>query len=511
MRGKWYCKVFGQELGPMTSHQLAEMARNNNLLPDDLVRRNNSRWVLARTVKGLFDASTLRQAAMTAVSRSTPVEAMTVSGPTGDEDVLSEAPSDGTCEEDESPTKVIRALAPGSILGNYVVLEKLGEGGMGTVLKAQHRRMERIVALKVLHGDATRSPANVRRFQTEVRAAARLVHPNIVNALDADEAAGCHFLVMEYVDGMVLSELLGRSGPLPIRDAVNYTLQVAYGLSYAHSEGVVHRDIKPGNLLLDKRGNIKILDMGLARMEETAAAIAEKEAPDSLTKAGQVLGTLDYMSPEQAEDAHQVDHRTDVYSLGCTFFRLLTGRPPYKGKTIVNKIVAHKDQPIPSLVEARAGVPSDLDAVFRRMVAKRPEDRYQSMNELILDLEMFLAKGCVRSETIRAAKALGPGGRLDVVHLGRAKPLSDNQPVIYKPVASQGDGDDFQLAPEATDDEGTRQRYYLRVLMGDDQGPLSLAQLRKLKKKKKLVPDDMLRDGQSDRWFPASDLPGLFS
>ena len=174
---------------------------------------------------------------------------------------------------------------------------------------------------------------------------------------------------------IVLSELLGRSGPLPIRDAVNYTLQVAYGLSYAHSEGVVHRDIKPGNLLLDKRGNVKILDMGLARMEETAAAIAEHAATDSLTKAGQVLGTLDYMSPEQAEDAHEVDHRTDIYSLGCTFFRLLTGRPPYKGKTIVNKIVAHKDHPIPSLVEARAGVPSDLDAVFRRMVAKRPEDR----------------------------------------------------------------------------------------------------------------------------------------
>src|SRR5690606_37798050 len=130
---------------------------------------------------------------------------------------------------------------------------------------------------------------------------------------------------------------------------------------------------------------IKILDMGLARLETAEAAIAEGTAPDSLTKAGQVLGTLDYMSPEQAEDAHKVDHRTDIYSLGCTFFRLLTGRPPYRGKTIVNKIVAHRDQPIPSLVSARAGVPSDLDAVFRRMVAKRPEDRYQSMNDVVLD------------------------------------------------------------------------------------------------------------------------------
>jgi tRNA A-37 threonylcarbamoyl transferase component Bud32 len=509
MRGKWYCRVLGQELGPMTSHQLVAMARNNNLLPDDLVRRNNSRWVLARTVKGLFDASTLRRTSAAPRPAPVPVEAVTASGGPIDEEVFDDAPSEGTCEEDESPTKVIRALAHGSVLGNYVILAKLGEGGMGTVLKAQHRKMERIVALKVLHGDATRSPAAVRRFKMEVRTAAKLQHPNIVGAYDADEANGAHFLVMEFVDGVVLSQLLGR-GPVPIRDAVNYTLQTAHGLAYAHSEGIVHRDIKPGNLLLDKRGVVKILDMGLARMDETAMAIAEATADESLTNPGQVLGTLDYMSPEQAEDAHRVDHRTDIYSLGCTFFRLLTGRPPYRGKTTVNKIVAHRDQPIPSLAEARAGVPSDLDAVFRRMVAKRPADRYPSMNEVIIDLEMFLSKGCVRGDTIRAAKALAPSGP-EVLHLGRAKPLGDQQPVVYTPSAPLGEDDVFQLAIEPEpDEEHTAATLYYRCVMGEELGPLTLAQLKKLRQKKQLTPDDLLRRDQQTRWFPAEDVPELF-
>lgn len=507
MRGKWYCRVLGQELGPMTSHQLVAMARNNNLLPDDLVRRNNSRWVLARTVKGLFDASTLRR------TNSAPrpaLEAVTATGGPLHEEVFDEAPSEGTCQEDESPTKVIRALGKGSVLGNYVVLEKLGEGGMGTVLKAQHKKMERIVALKVLHGDATRSSSAVRRFQMEVRAAARLEHPNIVNAFDADEAGGAHFLVMEFVDGVVLSELLSR-GSVPIRDAVNYTLQTAHGLAYAHGQGVVHRDIKPGNLLLDKRGVVKILDMGLARMDETVAALAEATADESLTSAGQVLGTLDYMSPEQAEDAHAVDHRADIYSLGCTFFRLLTGRPPYRGKTTVNKIVAHRDQPIPSLMEARAGVPSDLDAVFRRMVAKRPDDRYPSMSEVIIDLEMFLAKGSVRGDTIRAAKALGPVGP-EVLHLGRAKKLGDHQPTVYEPAAGLGDNDVFQLVMEQTPaEEHTAATRYFRCVMGEELGPLTLAQLKKLRQKKQLTAEDLLRRDQQTRWFPAEDVPGLFA
>lgn len=500
----------------MTSHQLVEMARNNNLLPDDLVRRNNSRWVLARTVKGLFDASTLRRTAVAPRPVPAAMEAITVAGGHHDDHVLHEAPSEGTCEEDESPTKVIRALSPGSVLGNYIVLEKLGEGGMGTVLKAQHRKMQRIVALKVLHGDATRSSAAVRRFQTEVRAAAKLQHPNIVCALDADEGAGAHFLVMEYVEGIVLSELLGRKGPLPIRDATGYTLQVAQGLAYAHAEGVIHRDIKPGNLLLDKRGCVKILDMGLARLEEAAAAAAEAATLESLTNAGQVLGTLDYMSPEQAEDAHQVDHRADIYSLGCTYFRLLTGRPPYRGKTSVNKIVAHRDQPIPSLSEARVGVPSDLDAVFRRMVAKRAEDRYASMNELIVDLEMFLSQGSVRSETIRAARLLS-GGKASVLRLGRARPLAESETGVYLPDASHGLDNVFQLVPEEIATEGesalehTAASTYFRCVMGEEAGPFNIGQLRKMQHKRQLAADDLLRFEQQSRWFPAAEVPGLFS
>ncbi len=495
----------------MTSHQILDMARNNNLLPDDLVRRNNSRWVLARSVLGLFDDSTLRKLAESPRPLASVLVPSDAVLPLEDDLEADEEPSDGTCEEeDSSPTKVIRALIAGSVLGNYTVLAKLGEGGMGTVLKAQHRKMDRIVALKVLHGDATRSPGAVKRFQMEVRAAARLIHPHIVTALDADEDNGIHFLVMEYVDGIVLSDLVAKSGPLPLRDAMIYTVQVAQGLAYAHSEGVVHRDIKPGNLLLDKRGNMKILDMGLARMERATAAIAG--GTDSLTKAGQVLGTLDYLSPEQAEDAHKVDHRTDIYSLGCTFFRLLTGRPPYRGKSIVNKIVAHRDHPIPSLTKARAGAPHDMDAVFRMMVAKRPEHRFGSMKDVITDLEMFLSKGSVRSETLRASAALDANGSAGMVNLGKAKPLSDNQSVVYKPSGPVSDSDAFQLVPEADgqDDEATRPRFYLRVLMSDDQGPLSMAQLQKLKKRGKLTPDDMLRNRDESRWFPVTEVPGLF-
>lgn len=515
MRGKWYCKVAGQVHGPMSSYELAKMARDHQIAPDDHVRRNDSPWVRAANVKGLFDeAAAKEQPAKIFPSGSAPQTAPTEEAISGDtiadtgDDLEDEVLIDGgtdPVEHVETNTSIARKLAPGAVLGNYVVLEKLGEGGMGWVLKAQHRRMQRTVALKVLHGEATRSPDAIRRFHQEARAAAKLVHANIVNALDADEAGGIHFLVMEYVEGVVLSELLGRGGPLPVRDAVNYTLQVAHGLAYAHGEGVIHRDIKPGNLLLDKRGVVKILDMGLARLEEAVAALADATRPERLTNAGQMLGTLDYMSPEQAEDAHAVDHRTDIYSLGCTMFRLLTGRPPYRGQAIVDKIVAHRDQPIPSLSAARAEVPPDLDLVFQRMVAKRPEDRYQAMSEVVQDLETFLAKGRVRSK-LRPAKVLPPQ-RPDVVHLGRAKLLDEDDSSACQMATDQ---DAFQLAESKDPAASAAAAKYFRQVFGEEMGPLSLSELRKLKKKRQLAPDDLLRREQQAQWFPASELPGLF-
>jgi len=266
--------------------------------------------------------------------------------------------------------------------GEYTVLELIGQGGMGQVLKARHRTMRRIVALKVLPRRAMDSPSAVKRFQREVRAAARLMHPNIVTAYDAGEQEGVHYLVMEYVPGKDLAAMLAEQGPLSVAQAIDYTTQAAKGLAFAHSEGVVHRDIKPGNLLVDEKGTVKILDMGLARMASAGGRVGSEDS-ESLTTSGQVMGTCDYMAPEQAEDTHGADHRADVYSLGCTLYRLLTGRKPYEGDTMIKILLAHREAPVPSLSAARPDVPAGLDAVCRKMMAKTPDARYQSMSEVI--------------------------------------------------------------------------------------------------------------------------------
>jgi serine/threonine protein kinase len=264
------------------------------------------------------------------------------------------------------------------VLGNYVIMERLGQGGMGRVFKARHRRMERLVALKVLPWKARESPDAVTRFHREVRAAARLSHPNIVTAFDADEARGVHFLVMEYVNGPDLLTLVKERGPLPVETAIDYILQAARGLEYAHSVKVIHLDIKPANLLLDEDGTVKILDMGLARIDDTAG--------EALIQSGMVMGTVDYVSPERAHDPQAVDGRADIYSLGCTLFFLLTGKPPYKGDTLKKRILAHRTEPIPSLTASGADVPQGIEAVFRKMVAKNPDDRQATMSQVIADL-----------------------------------------------------------------------------------------------------------------------------
>ena len=274
------------------------------------------------------------------------------------------------------------------ILGEYVLLNILGKGGMGVVYRARHRLMDRVVALKTLP-PATIKPDSVQRFYREVKAAARLSHPNIVTAFDAGEHAGTHYLVMEYVVGRDLSAIVKQKGPLPLRQAIDYAQQAARGLEFAHDHGVVHRDVKPSNLLLNQEGVVKILDMGLARLNENLAGGPEAM---ELTGTGQILGTVDYMSPEQAEDVRSADQRSDIYSLGCTLFYLLTRRAAYGGETIVKRILAHRDEPIPSVTEIRPDCPEKLDATIRRMLAKRAEERPQSMAEVIVELESCLAK-----------------------------------------------------------------------------------------------------------------------
>jgi serine/threonine protein kinase len=269
-------------------------------------------------------------------------------------------------------------------LGNYVILEQIGRGGMGVVFKARHLRMKRNVAIKVLSEKLTNSEMRLRRFHREVEAAARLVHPNIVTAFDADKDEKTFFLVMEFVDGKDMAEIVESEGPLPVAVAVDYIIQTARGLEYAHGEGIIHRDIKPHNLLVTTDGKVKVLDLGLVSLKNDDT---KTESTESLTDHNQIIGTVDYMSPEQAEDVHHVDLRTDIYSLGCTLYRILTNKPPYGGKNAIQKLMAHRTHPIPSLRAERSDVPELLDRAFRRMVAKNPEDRYQTMGEVIESME----------------------------------------------------------------------------------------------------------------------------
>ncbi|MHB8974914.1 MAG: protein kinase domain-containing protein [Pirellulaceae bacterium] len=270
------------------------------------------------------------------------------------------------------------------VLDRYIILEKLDAGGMGQVFKALHRPMERVVALKMPLVASVDSPEKVKRFQREVRAAAKLSHPNIVTSHDACESGGVHFLVMELVDGKDLHKLVKTNGPLPLSKAVKYIVQAARGMEHAHASDIVHRDIKPSNLLLDKEGTVKVLDLGLARFESRNV---KERTSQQFTETGVPMGTVDFMSPEQALDAKHADHRSDIYSLGCTLYFLLTGRPPYREDTPMKTFVAHREQAVPSIRTTRADVPEEVDVIFHKMVAKRPEDRFQSMGEVIEALD----------------------------------------------------------------------------------------------------------------------------
>lgn len=267
-------------------------------------------------------------------------------------------------------------------LGHYEIRGVIGAGGMGHVYLARHRHLKRLAALKVLPPSVTRDPRAVARFQREAQAASQLTHPNIVSAFDASHDKRVYYFAMEYVDGQDLASLLKTQGPLSIPQAVSCIIQTARGLHYAHGCGVIHRDIKPANLLLDSQGTVKILDMGLARC-------TSRDEDD--TDLGVLLGTVDFMAPEQALDIRQADARSDIYSLGCTLFTLLTGGRVYPQATVKKKLKAMQTDSPPALRSSRSDVPIELEAVYQKMVARYPRDRYQSMAQVIVALEIFSA------------------------------------------------------------------------------------------------------------------------
>lgn len=273
-------------------------------------------------------------------------------------------------------------------LGKYRLLERVGRGGMGSVYKARHEVMGRVVALKVMARSLVNDADAVARFKREVRAAAALSHPNIVTAYDADCAGDVHFLVMEYVNGRDLHWWIKQGAPLPIPWSCECIRQAAMGLEYARSRGLVHRDIKPSNLLVSRPDEqsppiVKILDLGLARLA------GEKQESSNLTRSGQIMGTPDYIAPEQAEDVHAADTRADIFSLGCTLFQMLTGQLPYGGATVMAKLLARTQRDAPAVQNLRPDVPGGLAVVLARMLARRPEDRYQTPAEVVEALAPF--------------------------------------------------------------------------------------------------------------------------
>ncbi|MBI1916899.1 MAG: serine/threonine protein kinase [Planctomycetes bacterium] len=270
--------------------------------------------------------------------------------------------------------------------GSYVLLERLGEGGMGTVFKAKNWKLGRTVAVKVIRKELLANPTAVGRFRREIEVTARLDHPNIIRAFDADETEDGLFIVMEYVEGIDLGRLVQASGALPLGESCDSIRQAALALQHAHEQGLIHRDIKPSNLLRAEQGHvIKLLDLGLARLQEQAdqALVADRPA---LTQLGVILGTMDFIAPEQARDSSSVDIRADLYSLGCTFHFLLTSKPPFPGGTPTEKLLKHTLNPVPPLNH----LPPRLTAVVHKLMAKKPEDRFQTPAEVAAVLEGLL-------------------------------------------------------------------------------------------------------------------------
>lgn len=308
-------------------------------------------------------------------------------------------------EPSEPPTRIESEKKPASKekfpdkLGGYEVIKVLGKGGMGAVLLGRQVSLDRKVALKIMHANIAKNPGFVARFTREAYAAAQLNHHNVVQIYDIGEDRGTHFFSMEFVAGQSLMDLIKEKGKFDVEVAVGYVLQAARGLRYGHQQGMVHRDIKPDNLMLNTDGIVKVADLGLVKLPASDVPQPsgstdiddDLEAEDGqLTRAGVVMGTPSYMPPEQAVDSSSVDQRADIYSLGCSLYVMVTGKPPFEGKTAMEVMTKHRTDPVvpPEVIVKR--VPKALSTILLKMLAKNPNDRFQTMDEVIAALEGYL-------------------------------------------------------------------------------------------------------------------------
>ena len=315
------------------------------------------------------------------------------------------------------------------MLGSYVQLECIGEGGMGCVYRSRNWKLKTPAAVKVIRRNRAEHPATVERFLREVRAAGAIDHPNVVHALDADVEHGRLYYAMEYVPGTDLGRLLQDRGALPIDMACRYAGQLAQGLWHISSLGLVHRDVKPGNVLVTESGSsVKLVDLGLARFDRPNW----EAAASALTRVGMMIGTPDYVAPEQIRDSRRADIRSDLYSLGCTFYHMLTGRAPFADADAIDKMCLHQTaEPIP-VERLRPDVPPTVAAVVRQLMAKKPRDRYQDPGEVAATLRPYLLPA---GDTLNdAAAPTNPG--LPVVSRDWDLPRTDEIPINNLPLVT---------------------------------------------------------------------------
>ena len=339
--------------------------------------------------------------------------------------------------------QLLKGRHRGFVIGKYKLLDRIGVGGMGQVYLAEHTNMGRRAAVKVLPPDLAESSFARERFFREARAVGSLDHPNLVRAFDVDSEGDVIYLVMEYVEGVNLHEMVLKHGPLDAARVGNYLWQAANGLAYVHAAGMIHRDIKPANLMVDRTGTVKIMDLGLVRSEADTNELTRGQGV-------KFLGTADFLAPEQAVDCSTVDGRADIYSLGATGYFLLTGKMPYAGETVAHKLIAHQTKPVPRAADARPDVPAELSDLLVRMMAKRPGDRPQSPAELLDALTPWAVASSPGPESGKLAYA-GPSSN---TRMGPRTPLPTNgrpTPAPFRPRSPSPSGSSLKpVSPPAS-------------------------------------------------------------